>query len=87
MARTILITALLLGAAGPALGEGSSGLRIAEKPSDPAEKIICKRELKTGTLATYEKICLTKAGWDRHRAQNRAEWGDLQGTRGSTSGK
>jgi hypothetical protein len=87
MVRTILISALLLAAAAPALGEPSTGLRVVDKPGEPAAKIICKRELKTGTLATYQKICLTKAGWDRYRAQSRSEWSDLQGTRGSTSGK
>jgi TonB family protein len=64
-----------------------AGLRIVDAATPASEKRICKRNLKTGTLATYERICATQAEWARHRNRNRDEWGELQGAKGSTSGK
>jgi TonB family protein len=63
-----------------------SGLRIANAPAPASGKKICKRSLKTGTLATYERICLSKADWDRHADRQREEWGELQGSKGSSRG-
>jgi protein TonB len=64
-----------------------AGLRIVNAPEPASEKKICKRSLKTGTLATYERICLSQAEWTRVRNRNRDEWGELQGAKGSTSGR
>ena len=64
-----------------------TGLRIVNAPTPASGKRICKRTLKTGSLATYERICATEAEWARHRNRQRDEWGDLQGAKGSTSGK
>ena len=64
-----------------------SGLRIVDAPAPSSEKKICKRHLKTGTLATYERICMTRAEWTRNSNRNRDEWGELQGSKGSTSGR
>jgi TonB family protein len=62
-----------------------AGLRIVDAPAPASGKRICKRYLKTGTLATYERICMTQAEWTRNRDRNRDEWGELQGAKGSTS--
>jgi TonB family protein len=64
-----------------------SGIRIVNAPAPASEKKICKRSLKTGTLATYERICLSQADWARVRERNRDEWGELQGSKGSTNGR
>jgi TonB family protein len=64
-----------------------AGLRIVDAPAPASGKRVCKRHLKTGSLATYERICMTEAEWTQHRNRNRDEWGELQGTKGSTSGK
>ncbi|HET9640484.1 MAG TPA: energy transducer TonB [Allosphingosinicella sp.] len=61
-------------------------LRIVDAPAPASEKKICKRSLKTGTLATYERICLSQADWARVRERNRDEWGELQGSKGSSRG-
>lgn len=66
---------------------GLTGLRIVDAPAPASGKRICKRHLKTGSLATYERICMTEAQWTQHRNRQRDEWGELQGTKGSTSGK
>ncbi|HYG47801.1 MAG TPA: energy transducer TonB [Allosphingosinicella sp.] len=61
-----------------------AGLRIVDAPAQPSGKRVCKRHLKTGTLATYERICMTEVEWARHRERNQAEWGELQGSKGSS---
>jgi periplasmic protein TonB len=83
MARMLLV-ALLLGSTAPALAGTSSQGASAGTDS---EKIICKRQVKTGTLASYEKTCLSKADWQRLRTENRSQWEEMQGSKGSTSGK
>jgi TonB family protein len=63
-----------------------SSFRIADAPPPPSEKRVCKRYRKTGTLSGYERYCLTEKEWVRLRHENQVEWGDLQGTKGSTHG-
>jgi hypothetical protein len=50
------------------------------------EKVVCKKTLKTGSMASYERICMTPSEWVKYSAQARAEYEDLQGKKGSTSG-
>jgi protein TonB len=69
----------LPGAAAPA---GPVQTASAAKP----EKKICRRRVKTGSLADYERLCATQADWDRMGERTRQEWGALQGTLGSTKG-
>jgi hypothetical protein len=38
----------------------------------PADKMICKRQLETGTLAKFTKTCLSKAEWQRLRDKSQA---------------
>jgi protein TonB len=57
-------------------------IAAAAKP----EKKICRRRLKTGSLADYERMCATKSDWERLSQRTREEWGALQGTLGSTHG-
>ena len=40
--------------------------------STPDDKMICKKQLETGTLAKYTKTCLTKAEWARLRDKSQA---------------
>ena len=63
----------------------ASPLKIAATPKP--EKKICRRKVKTGSLADYERHCATAAEWARMSQQTQREWGALQGTHGSTSGK
>lgn len=62
------------------------GLRIAAATSAKPEKKICRRRVKTGSLADYERLCATAAEWERMSQQTQREWGALQGTHGSTRG-
>jgi hypothetical protein len=52
----------------------------------PGDKLVCKKRLRTGTLADYEKICHTKAQWERIGAAWRDTWAEMQGIKGSTHG-
>ncbi|MEA3009755.1 MAG: periplasmic protein TonB [Sphingomonadales bacterium] len=62
---------------------GAAPVRIAAaKP----EKKICRRRVKTGSLADYERLCATQADWDRMAQRTKEEWGAVQGAFGSTKG-
>jgi len=54
--------------------------------STAADKMICKKRARIGTLASFDRECHTRAEWDRIQHQTRDEWESLQGTKGSTSG-
>jgi hypothetical protein len=63
--HSIAALALLLAVAGPA---GQAKPRdAAERAADPADKVICKRFTKTGSLVDSTRVCKTKADWQRER--------------------
>lgn len=51
----------------------------------PADKLICKRVKRTGSLVAHSRLCLTARNWDRYAEQNQEVWGDLQGKKGHTN--
>lgn len=63
--------AVILFAAAPVLADPPQR-DAAEKASDSADKVICKRFEKTGSLIGGERVCKTKADWERDRANLRA---------------
>ena len=69
-------------APGPAPAASPAVMAAAAKP----EKKICRRRLKTGSLADYERLCATRTDWDRMAERTRAEWGAVQGVLGNTRG-
>jgi len=42
------------------------------------DKMICKRELKTGTLADYERTCMTRSEWKRMSDQMKEPWEEIK---------
>lgn len=50
------------------------------------EKVVCKKTQKTGSFAGYERTCLTPSQWAKQSQEMTADWEDLQGKKGSTSG-
>jgi TonB family protein len=48
-------------------------------------RLICRRKLRTGSLAAFERTCMTKAEWDRYTANERAFWAEQQGQKGATN--
>ena len=84
MAAFVFLLPLALQTATPvavAASETAAPVKPAAK-----EKLICKRRVKTGSLAGYERSCHTKAEWQRISDSTRETWQELQGTKGSTHG-
>jgi TonB family protein len=50
------------------------------------EKVICKKTPKTGSLASFERTCMTAREWARQSEESRQPWEEMQGRKGSTSG-
>lgn len=62
---------------------GAAPTRVA---ANLPEKKVCRRRLKTGSLADFERLCATRADWERMAEHTRREWGALQGSAGHTHG-
>src|SRR4249919_1461384 len=67
-------------------GNGTLSAPTAVASNAAPEQVVCKKFLKTGTLASYERTCMTPTEWAKQSQQQRAEFEDLQGKKGSTSG-
>ena len=60
--------------------------QTATASATATEKIICRRQLRTGSLADFQRLCATQSDWRRMGERTREEWGELQGAKGSTHG-
>ena len=57
------------------------------KPVAPAaapEQVVCKKVLRVGTLAAYERTCLTPSQWARQSDEMKQPYEDMQGRKGSS---
>ena len=52
--------------------------------ADAPEPQICKRRVKVGTLAGFERTCMTQRQWELAARESRENWEELQGRKGST---
>ncbi len=60
-------------------GAGGAVVRpVAVLASNAPDKMICKRELKTGTLADYERTCMTKSEWRRFSDEMKEPWEEIK---------
>lgn len=50
------------------------------------DKVVCKKSVRTGTIAGTERTCMTQREWARQSDEERAMWEEMQGKKGSTSG-
>lgn len=66
------------GAAGPAVPLPPVAITAAAGP----EKMICKRSLRMGTLAGYERTCMTQTEWRRQTDEMKQPYDDIQGKKG-----
>ncbi|WP_235091310.1 energy transducer TonB [Sphingomonas lutea] len=48
------------------------------------EPQICKRTVRVGTLAGFERTCMTQREWDKATQDTQDYWNDLQGRKGSS---
>ena len=88
MASMVIMVAFALQAAAPASAETSAQSTASVKPLAAAkgapEKMICKRQVRTGSLASVERTCYTRSEWQRLANQTRDAWQEMQGVKGST---
>ena len=54
--------------------------------ADPQDKKICKKSLRTGSLASYERTCRTKREWLAESDEMKRVWEENQGKKGMTTG-
>jgi protein TonB len=54
--------------------------------SDPVDKVVCKKVVRTGTLSGVERTCLTIREWGRQSDETKMVYEDMQGAKGSTHG-
>jgi TonB family protein len=67
----------------------STSLLAAPRPVSSAaapEKVICKKTLRIGSLADYERTCMTRREWARQTDEEREMWDEIQGRKGATKG-
>jgi uncharacterized membrane protein len=66
MTRFILAAALILPLATSAVAAPEQKY-AGEKAADPADKMICKKFMRTGSLVASYRACKTKRQWDIER--------------------
>ncbi len=49
------------------------------------EKMVCKKNVKAGTLAGYERICMTPTEWAKQSDEMKQPYDELQGKKGFTN--
>jgi periplasmic protein TonB len=54
--------------------------------SNALDKVVCKRTVRTGTLAGFERTCMTQRDWNTQSDQEREMWAEIQGKKGSSHG-
>ncbi len=67
----------------------SSPVLAAPKPivaSAAPEKIVCKKTLRAGTLAGFDRTCMTPTEWAKQSDQQKEPFTEAQKGKGSTSG-
>jgi hypothetical protein len=79
MRRPVLLLIVAAALPSPALAAPT----LAEQPAD---KMICKKSVETGTLARVTKTCLTKAEWQRLRDKSQATGQNLRDKNFSSCG-
>jgi hypothetical protein len=79
MAATIIALVLAAWVAPLATDAPANKRRVAS-----LDKVICLKTPQTGSLVRKSRLCKTRREWDRSAQINQAEWGELQGIKGST---
>jgi TonB family protein len=49
------------------------------------EKVVCKRTARVGTLAGFERTCMTPTEWAKQSDYERQMWDEVQGKKGATN--
>ena len=83
------------GRAGPQTTEGVVNWTLpghAPAPINPVlltgdtkpEKQVCKKTVRIGTLAGFERTCMTPSQWAKQSDEQKQVWGDVQGRKGNS---
>lgn len=79
-------------AAGPDPDQGAGQQPVARASIDPdrnsvsaADRPICRRQVRIGTLAGFERVCHTAAEWQALARGTGESWRQIQGTHGATN--
>jgi TonB family protein len=51
---------------------------VAMAQAGAPDKLICRRKLRTGSLADFERMCLTAGEWQRSGERVRREWQEMR---------
>ena len=70
MLKPLLIAALALSAASPAIAESTSAPTTTAKSKDPNRKI-CEKVERIGSRLATDRICMTAAQWEEQKRENR----------------
>lgn len=70
------------------LPDSKTALNAPKALADPSDfdKVVCKKSVRTGTVAAVERTCMTKRQWARQTDEEREMWEEIQGKKGHTSG-
>jgi TonB family protein len=49
------------------------------------EKVVCKRTTRVGTLAGFERTCMTPTEWAKQSDNQKQMWDEVQGRKGATT--
>ena len=78
MLKPLLIAALAVTAASPALADTATGApKAAEKAKDPNRKI-CEKVEKIGSRLNVVRVCMTAAQWEEQRRDHREHFERVQ---------
>jgi TonB family protein len=66
----------------PAPINSTSAALAAQKTTEPQ---ICKKTVRIGTLADYERTCMTPSQWAHQSDEQKQTYDELQGRKGSTN--
>jgi TonB family protein len=65
-------------------GAPAAPASVATAAAAAPEKLICRRKLRAGSLASFERTCLTRLEWRRLADHGREVLQELQGAQGSS---
>jgi len=68
----------------PASATVLSAPKPVETSATAPERIVCRKTVRAGTLAGFERTCLTAREWTRQSDDAKEMWADIQGKKGNT---
>lgn len=63
------------------------GELVVVAKTDPMDRRVCKRALRTGSLAAFERTCMTVREWATQSDDQKKVWADEQAGKGFTNGR